>query len=265
MNNNNFLPEIQQGLTNRLPYYHSNFPLILFWSERAGCTSFIKWFFYQIDLLQTAVEYDPWVHYYEYHVFKSRPSYKNDVLLELLKAEKDTVKLVRNPYKRAVSSFTIFKMTPEYIWSQIRKEMGEMFNSPEQKDTGFSFCQFLQYLKHNINKINDGHFAPQYFMGEETYIKQYIYLENFEESIRELERKYRLKHSPLEELTQSGHHLKDKMIVEGSFADVRWTDSRFPEFPFFPTFESFYNEETKMLVEEIYKKDFEKYSYPMEL
>ena len=262
---NNKLFQIQQGLTYRLPYYHKNFPLLLFWSERAGCTSFIKWFFYQIDLLETAVQYDPWVHNYEYQVYKNRPTYKMEILQELMSSGKETVKLVRNPYKRALSSFTIFTWTPEHVWSQMRQEMGQLFNKHNQLTEGFSFSQFLQYLKLKIHVIHDGHFSPQYIAGEESYIKQYIYLENFEGGIRKLEGKYRLKHSPLEEITQSGHHFQDKMILQGSFADVRSTDSAFPKFPILPTFSSFYNEETKTLVEDIYKQDFEKYSYPKEL
>lgn len=262
---NNKLFQIQQGLAHKLPYYHKNFPLILFWSQRAGCTSFIKWFFYQIDLLETAIQYNPWVHYYEIQVFNKRPSYQMEILQELMKSEKDTIKLVRNPYHRAVSSFTIFIGTPEHVWSHMRQEMRLLFNQHNQMTEGFSFSQFLQYLKLNPQVIYDGHFSPQYIAGEEAYIKQYIYLENFEESIRKLEEKYGLKHSPLEQITQSAHHFQDKMTLQGNFADVRTTDPAFPKFPIFPTFESFYNEETKILVEEIYKMDFEKYSYPKEL
>ncbi|MEC3122054.1 glyoxalase, partial [Bacillus thuringiensis] len=39
------------------PHYHRKFPIILFWSQKSGCTSLANWFFYQIDLLQTALSY----------------------------------------------------------------------------------------------------------------------------------------------------------------------------------------------------------------
>ena len=29
----------------RAPHFHPNFPLILFWSQKSGCTSFANWFF----------------------------------------------------------------------------------------------------------------------------------------------------------------------------------------------------------------------------
>ncbi|HFK1792859.1 TPA: hypothetical protein ACGXGE_005781, partial [Bacillus pacificus] len=34
----------------RVPLFNSNFPLILFWSQKSGCTSLAHWFFYQINL-----------------------------------------------------------------------------------------------------------------------------------------------------------------------------------------------------------------------
>lgn len=42
----------------RLPHFHEDFPLILFWSQKSGCTSLALWFFYQINLLETALEGD---------------------------------------------------------------------------------------------------------------------------------------------------------------------------------------------------------------
>ncbi|HFJ9467067.1 TPA: RNA methyltransferase, partial [Bacillus cereus] len=32
----------------RVPHFNPNFPLILFWSQKSGCTSLAHWFFYQI-------------------------------------------------------------------------------------------------------------------------------------------------------------------------------------------------------------------------
>ena len=50
------------------------------WSEKSGCTAIVKWFFWQLDLLDEAVKHHPWVHNYENDVFKKRPGYTHDYL-----------------------------------------------------------------------------------------------------------------------------------------------------------------------------------------
>ncbi|WP_261379068.1 hypothetical protein [Bacillus licheniformis] len=65
--------------------------------------------------------------------------------------------------------------------------------------------------------------------------------------------------SPLSQLSQSPHHLSDIMIKKGKFADTVLTMSTFDWA--FPTFESFYNDETKELVHDIFAKDFEVYGF----
>ncbi|PEC57548.1 RNA methyltransferase, partial [Bacillus wiedmannii] len=41
----------------RVPHFHKDFPLILFWSQKSGCTSLAHWFFYQINLFKEAIKY----------------------------------------------------------------------------------------------------------------------------------------------------------------------------------------------------------------
>lgn len=39
---------------DRIPHFHKDFPLILFWSHRSGCTTLANWFFFQIGLFTEA-------------------------------------------------------------------------------------------------------------------------------------------------------------------------------------------------------------------
>ncbi|KAB2488080.1 sulfotransferase family 2 domain-containing protein [Priestia endophytica] len=251
--------KIKRIFGHRVPHYQRDFPIILFWSPRSGCTSFVKWFFFQIGLLDKALQYNPWVHYYELEVYKRKPNYLQNLILEIMQSEKEIYKLVRNPYRRAVSSFIMFTGNP-IIWGDLTTKMKQHFYNDKNSKEGFSFKQFLQYLKTNGADVYsmDPHFSQQYVGGEERYVNKYIYLENFNNNIRELENKYGLVPAPLDQLSQSSHHFNSKMIHTGNYANVRTTD---PSFPNFPTFESFYDEETKMLVEEVFKKDFETYLY----
>ena len=33
---------------DRIPHFHKDFPLILFWSHRSGCTTLANWFFFKL-------------------------------------------------------------------------------------------------------------------------------------------------------------------------------------------------------------------------
>ena len=80
--------------------------------------------FSQIGLYEIAMQYNPFIHNYEYDIYKSKAGYITKLSRELLKGEKDTLKLVRNPYKRAVSSFVSLIAPPGIEnpeWEPIRK------------------------------------------------------------------------------------------------------------------------------------------------
>jgi hypothetical protein len=246
----------------RSPHYHRNFPLILFWSQKSGCTSLAKWFFYQIDLLQTALNYHPFIHNFEYEIYKSTLAYNIRLSVALRDKQKETFKLVRNPFRRAVSSF-VSLIAPPYVeneeWKPIRKFLYQNENSPK----GISFKQFLYYLFTKGAHANDinAHFTQQYIAGEEEYVTNYIYLENFDQEMKELEKRFELKPAPINEFSTSWHHQTPAMIYKGNFSDADITD---PLFPRHPTFESFYDDECIQLVKTIFQKDFDTYRYNKE-
>ncbi|WP_042357222.1 sulfotransferase family 2 domain-containing protein [Bacillus rubiinfantis] len=255
---------LEEVIKYRLPNYHRDFPLILFWSQKSGCTTLLKWFFYQIGLLNEAVRFNPWVHYYENEVYKSQPEYREELMEQILSEQKDTVKLVRNPYKRAVSQFLILPSTkgiPNWDgeWEKIR----EFLYGDKNSDRGISFKQFLLYVKDYPGVIDD-HLTPQYLEGEEMFVSNYVYLESFSKQIRAIEKKYRLKKAAIGALTDSLHHLTDFMVLKGGeYAELEITPNMFIGHKKLPTSESFYNQETIELVNHIYKKDFEVYRYTM--
>ncbi|MGN4254767.1 sulfotransferase family 2 domain-containing protein [Bacillus cereus group sp. MYBKT14-1] len=242
----------------RIPHFQQDFPLILFWSHRSGCTSFANWFFYQIGLYAEAIKYDPFIHYYEFQVYKNKTSYYEELEREVLQLKKDTFKLVRNPFKRAVSSFLLLYDNPyaEKQWKNIK----QYFYNDQNSNKGISFKQFLYYVKALDPKSNslDPHFSQQYIQGEEKIIKNHIKLENFNEIISKIEQEYGLLQSDLSLLTQSPHHRAHKMTFKGNYADVDITD---PSLPKLPTYKSFYDKETLDLVVEIFQDDFLMYQY----
>lgn len=246
----------------RVPYFHKDFPLILFWSHKSGCTSLLSWFFYQINLLGTTLKDSSDfmdLHNYEFTTYKADPTYQSQLITALQHKQKDTFKLVRNPYKRAVSSFIFyipFLGIQNPIWNPMRKFL---YNN-ENSHKGFSFKQFLYYLQHckKNNLPVDPHFDQQYILGEEQFVTNYIYLEDFQSTIQALETKYNLKKSPLSSLVKFSHHQTHNMTYSGYYAETDITD---PKFPKLPTYESFYDTETKELVKSIFHQDFKMYNY----
>ncbi|WP_349409988.1 sulfotransferase family 2 domain-containing protein [Pseudalkalibacillus sp. SCS-8] len=241
-----------QMMTRPLPLYDDNFPIIFFWNPKCGCTSLIKWFFYQNGLLQTAKDYDEIIHTYRIKVFEQQKNHTNKIRKHLLNGTKDVYKLVRNPYTRAVSSYFHTLRTPR-ILNRLAPGM----------DQGLSFKQFLYRVRNKgVERGNiDGHMIQQYLDGEEMFIKNVIQLEEFTPSIKKIEKTYQLNPSPLDEIIRSPHHVTEKMNSRDNrnFANMRLTSMSF--YQSLPPYENFYDQDTMNLVRTIYQKDFIQYGY----
>lgn len=90
--------------------------------------------FTRLIYYKQALSYSPFIHNYEYDIYKSTPAYGVKLGVALREKQKETFKLVRNPYRRAVSSF-ISLIAPPYMenpeWKPIRKFLYQDENSPK--------------------------------------------------------------------------------------------------------------------------------------
>ncbi|SDJ17111.1 sulfotransferase family 2 domain-containing protein [Alteribacillus bidgolensis] len=246
---------IKRLITHTLPLCSKEeLPLIFFWTPKSGCTSLIKWYFFQLGLLQQAIDYNDAysIHQYRIKVFETQEDYKVKIAEQLLRGKKDVFKLVRNPYKRTVSSF-LSTLNNKVLMSQV---------APGAHN-GLSFKQFLYQIK----KLGVGkgsinlHIAQQYIEEEELFIKNYIPLENFESEIKAIEKKYNLLDSPILDIMQSPHHRAQKMTNKNNkiFAEINMSQESLKK-PL-PDYKYFYDAETIDLVRELFKKDIINYGY----
>ncbi|MCM3324227.1 sulfotransferase family 2 domain-containing protein [Cytobacillus kochii] len=245
MNNN----EIYQTFMNGIPLYNKNLPIILYWSPKSGCTTIMKWFYYQSGELSEALNMDNWIHTYRSKI--QDQFYREELVTSLLSNQKATYKLVRDPYKRAVSSFY-----STLIGTVVRDNLSPKIT------TGLSFKEFLYYIKERGVQPGqiDPHISQQYLQGEEDLINHYVKLEDLKSELKKIEKKFNLPKSPIKDLSKSPHHFLNYMKGSGRHAETKLPLDFDGDLP---SYESLYDAEAIQLVTELYKEDFEVYGYSM--
>lgn len=250
--------------------HHPEFPLILIYSPKAGCSSLTKWFFYQTGLLAEASQYSSWIHRYRNDVLMTRP-YRIESINLLNDSVLPVFKLVRNPFDRAVSSFIHMirnapPADPDRWESRLIKAARERAGKPLRDDPTLSFRDFLLHMSATgcFRLEVNGHVAQQYQAEEEGLISRILLLERFEEEVRRLEEEFRLESAPLDLLVQSWHHNEKRpprrSSPAGSAADVDISQSQIRAGQQ-PSYEEMYDAETRQIVRTLYAEDFAAYGY----
>lgn len=233
--------------------------LIVIWSAKSGSVYASKWFYYQNHMLKKAMQKSRWIHDFRLEYQKSE-NYRKAINAFIKEPEAfNVIKLVRNPYTRAVSSFLHML---KFIHFEKKYALDFISNDGKVKvNKQYSFKEYLEILKQkNIYAVNM-HWSSQIHALELNNIvkPKIVKLENSQKEIEAIEAELKLKKSNFEFLTRSNHHIKSKPnLIKDDFANEQldWSNA-----DNLPDYKSFYNEETKKLVAEIYQKDFELYNY----
>jgi len=256
----------------RTPLYHPDFPYILFWSQKAGCTTVVKWFFAQLGLLEEARAHSEWIHNYEQHVFKKRSGYRHELARALAAGSHKVVKVVRDPLVRAPSAFLVLGekgaiVTHRRHWVQDHWELVEAWLEERGKDpsAGISFVDHLAFVgereaqaAHTVNQ----HLSAQHVAGEEAYVGKVVPIERFTEWARTVAGEPGVRDVDLAPLASSRHHHnstpertaalggrpEETPIRRGAFADG-----------LFPSSRAFVNPRTVPLIRAVYRADFDAY------
>jgi len=261
-----------QLLRLRRPLYHPDFPFIILWSQKAACTTVVKWFFLQVGLLDEAQKYHSWVHRYEGDVFKNRPTYIED-MYEAVKNGKPIVKFVRDPYTRAYSSYlsvcSAQSIGSDGHWTISSRQQiaGDLAGSASATEYAFSFRQFLQWLAaQRGNKVNP-HIRMQHAPRDEYLSYRYYKIEKLADNFRILEQEFNLPHSVSDhaDILESGHfHKKAEFDLQTARAllDLAVPVQRSNDFPYV----SFDREIARgtdydRLIRECFYRDLKRYDY----
>ncbi len=239
--------------------------LVVLWSAKSGSAFILKWYLYQLDLLEKAKEHSVWIHDYR-KVLNAHPENNKNLRSLLTKAKNyHIIKLVRNPFTRAVSSYVQFLDFLGYKFPNATNFISDQGNL--ELKTKYSFEEFLdKLLVENIRKVNV-HWRCQTHPTERRNIlkvNRIIKLENVSEEIKKLEVDLDLKPSNLSDFATSFHHInKSKELAKSEFIGNTPLDISIRSNS--PGYECFYNEDLKQKVLELYKEDFERYNYSQEL
>ena len=206
---------------NRIPHRSAAVPFLLSWSQKAGCTTLLKWFFYHANLLDEALDYVSGevglnIHLYERKIFRGRDGYLEDVASDL-KSGKPVLNFVRCPYQRVFSSY--MQLCNRFFLGQEKKGipspglllrrsiLDSTYGVNVALDYPLSFHDYLEWMADQDMSNIDPHHTPQ---SSEIYRYSNIShfrLDDFDQVTSMLEREYGLRSSDSDErIHSSGHH-----------------------------------------------------------
>ena len=224
--------------------YHNKQDLAIIWTPKAACTIVNKMFFEEEGLLKNALKYNNWIHNFRDR-YSQHPYVKKKKLVALSLKNKVTkwIQFTVNPYRRAVSSYIHCCKHPKACL-----EVDEYNNS------------FKQFLEDILNKkfYDNSHFCPQVFALYKDKNIEYLKLENINEILPYINKKYNLNYK----LKDSSHHAKNTCILSENvtefIGDRSWNELK----ENMPTnYIYFYNKEIRDLVEKIYNLDIKLFNY----
>jgi hypothetical protein len=254
------------GLGNTWPLVAPEFPIAVSWSRKSANTTMLKWFLYQNDWLDEAESlYPNRMHEYWHTRVKQTSGYGSLCYATLLgQTGKLTVKVVRDPGRRAVSAFLHFIRDPK---SGLRAAWEAFL--PWKRCQGLgdaATATFEEFLRHILAARDTGtpldpHFEPQWNPAQDPRVLLHVPLEDIEPRIRVLERLYGLRESPFERLSKSPHHNapRERWRWPATAAHLPLDSGRLRTMGI-PSAEVFFDDHTRSLIRLAYREDYEGYS-----
>ena len=249
------------------PLYDRHRKLALLISAKSACTTAVKWFFHHTGHLQAAEQFDRWIHQYRLRVYYKSDDYQQH-LSELLRKKYTIVKVVRNPYDRAVSSF-IHGMKHNLESHQMRRALSSKrlvrstFFAKKHPPGRYTFREFIHYLEQFGVDEGNVHFRTQWHPLERyVAVNHLIRMTNLASGFREVENRLGLAPTDMNRFSNSVHHTH-----RSTQHDLHAMDKRFDLYrrndTVVPAFSDFYDAELAAKVAKLYEIDFRTYGYDL--
>lgn len=230
----------------------------IFWSAKSGCTAVLRWYLERIGLRNAAENHSVWPHDYREQVLYRSADYEH-WQRECDIDETRWLRVIRDPFKRAVSSFR-HAVQFGYLDLQMSDYFGHRIH---HVTTGISFVEFLAFLQEK-GPFSDIHNLPQRHFLEERVRELYVVnidRVSLAEGLSSFEKRAAIRHVPLDAeriVTPLGFdHKAPLYVTEENFYRTKMkkgdTISRWPQH------EAFLSEEACALIRGIYAADFNAY------
>jgi len=249
-----------------LPLFKKKFPVVISFTPKSGCTTILKWFLEQNNLLQEAFMYSEWVHDYREKVLYASNGYMEECLSVFTNNpdNKIIIKVIRNPIYRSISCYLHYLRQSSIAknWSIIREIEDWKSSNGLNDQQGISFNQFLKFIISNQSgKVLDPHFSCQYDPIQDSKVNIYIPLEIISNEIRNLEKRFNLKKIDINFISESPHNNKPSTFSNWpKDASSFPADQNFEKRLGIPNANIFLDKETVIMIKNAYWQDFEKYS-----
>lgn len=140
--------------TDPRPLIHTRKRMIVVFSPKSACTSAVIWFFHQLGHGKAARDYASWPHRYRTEVYYKSRLYRLAYERDLSKFS--LVRIIRDPFERAVSSFRHVQKG-----GLADKAMARILGRRDMATAGLSFSEFLDFLERCDLTTCDPHFRIQ--------------------------------------------------------------------------------------------------------
>lgn len=199
------------GLGTTCPLVDRDFPIAVCWAHKSANTTMLKWFLFQTGLLEQAErEYPNQMHLFWYAHTSAQPDFADRVFRALAgPVRKLTVKVIRDPAQRAVSSFLHFVRDPKRGFRDTWNQFLDWKRSTDRDAAPTAtFVDFLHFIRDTAaaGTLRDPHLQPQWNAAQDPCVMQHIPLEELGPRLHALEQLCGLRESPLDALSQSPHH-----------------------------------------------------------
>jgi hypothetical protein len=128
--------------------------LLVIFSAKSACTSVLIWFLHQIGHGDAAQDYSRWPHHYRMGVYYKSRLYR--MALKKRPSRYSVVRVVRDPFERAVSSFR------HMLASGAGTDLAaKALRRNDIETAGLSFSEYLDFLETCDLRTCDQHYALQ--------------------------------------------------------------------------------------------------------
>lgn len=190
------------------PLHQAGFPVTVCWSAKAGCTTVLRWFLHHVGLLEAAEAFHAWPHEYRQRVLM-RPlgDYMARCTAALRRGDTQVIKVVRDPARRAVSSYLQLIRMGEEGTRKIGVESWKR-RVGLGRQAGLSFEQFLRFVidKRLAGAPLDVHLESQSQPVWDDFVDRVIMLESLAAGLAEIEDRHGLPRADVSRFSESAHH-----------------------------------------------------------